>query len=383
MFSEFLESLALNNFSVRLAGKFRVHGGDIGVSTKLFKKCSCLGFSATGVEYTCQECGRFPGNYVWCQSGDGADEYPVFEIANSSEEVLGAIAVFDSQYASDSSIQSKIASGKLKETEPSELAALFTNWNLKALKLARLDDPSQLVFGDASSTYICLTTSIQDDHATVFALSEPLGNADLAISKDIMSTEFPESPRPRVLAVLSDRLLRTVEITDLLEVEDWQSLIFAWRTSLISSPETRAMDSTFDSTDKKVSSTTKPEGKNMAKCKSCGETSPDAAKFCGSCGAALAAHNSVQAVRRETTIDNKCRILAELWLNHREDEQFMDFISYNDLGLPLSYIIVEGVAERTDKTDPFIEETFELLLDLLEVEDQGFEDLEELLDASE
>jgi hypothetical protein len=35
------------------------------------------------------------------------------------------------------------------------------------------------------------------------------------------------------------------------------------------------------------------------------------------------------------TFDNKISILAELWMNYRDDEELQDFIEYNDLGLPL------------------------------------------------
>ncbi len=85
----------------------------------------------------------------------------------------------------------------------------------------------------------------------------------------------------------------------------------------------------------------------------------------------------------ETTFENKCAILAELWLNYKADEEFEDFIEYNDLGLPLAYAISSGIVERTQKADGFIEETFELLLASLDVEDEGFESLDDLLQLGE
>jgi hypothetical protein len=83
----------------------------------------------------------------------------------------------------------------------------------------------------------------------------------------------------------------------------------------------------------------------------------------------------------ETTFENKCEILADIWLNYRDDAEFTDFIEYNDLGLPLAYAISSGIVESTDRAKSFIEETFELLLAGLEIEDTGFEDLEEVLEA--
>jgi Zn-dependent M28 family amino/carboxypeptidase len=69
-------------------------------------------------------------------------------------------------------------------------------------------------------------------------------------------------------------------------------------------------------------------------------------------------------------------------MNHRSDEQFRDFIEYNDLGLPLAYAVAENVISVSDKAKLFIEETFDVFLAGLEVEDEGFENLTDLLAES-
>lgn len=79
-----------------------------------------------------------------------------------------------------------------------------------------------------------------------------------------------------------------------------------------------------------------------------------------------------------TTLENKTSILAELWLDYRGDEQFQDFIEYNDIGLPLAYVIANRIVEPTEKSNSFIEETFELFLKGLDLEDTGFQNLEEI-----
>ena len=84
-----------------------------------------------------------------------------------------------------------------------------------------------------------------------------------------------------------------------------------------------------------------------------------------------------------TPFSNQASILAELWLNHRQDEQFRDFIEYNDLGLPLAYAIAENVVKSTEMAQRFVEETFDVLLAGLEVDDEGFDTLDELLEFSE
>jgi hypothetical protein len=83
-----------------------------------------------------------------------------------------------------------------------------------------------------------------------------------------------------------------------------------------------------------------------------------------------------------TTFSNKTIILADLWLNYRDDEEFQDFIEYNDLGLPLAYAYANGIlTELTSMAESFIEEAWNLLLAGMELEDTGFETLDDLLEA--
>ena len=84
-----------------------------------------------------------------------------------------------------------------------------------------------------------------------------------------------------------------------------------------------------------------------------------------------------------TTFSNKAIILADLWLNYRDDEEFIDFVDYNDLGLPLSYAIANGIIEASQMATNFVEETFDLLLAGLAVEDTGFELLDDVLGSVE
>jgi hypothetical protein len=77
-------------------------------------------------------------------------------------------------------------------------------------------------------------------------------------------------------------------------------------------------------------------------------------------------------------LENKASILSELWLNYKADENFDDFVSYNDLGLPLAYAIATGIVKSTDMANRFINETFTLLLATLEVNDEGFQDLDDI-----
>ena len=80
-----------------------------------------------------------------------------------------------------------------------------------------------------------------------------------------------------------------------------------------------------------------------------------------------------------THFSNKCDILAELWVDYKNDVQFEDFIEYNDLGLPLAYAISTGIIPVSPRAEIFVNETFDLLLVALERQDEGFESLEDLL----
>jgi hypothetical protein len=80
-----------------------------------------------------------------------------------------------------------------------------------------------------------------------------------------------------------------------------------------------------------------------------------------------------------TPFSSKCSILGELWLSYRSEEEFEDFIDYNDLGLPIAYAIANDIVKSTDLAKAFVEETFDLLLASLGVEDEGWENLDEML----
>jgi hypothetical protein len=72
-----------------------------------------------------------------------------------------------------------------------------------------------------------------------------------------------------------------------------------------------------------------------------------------------------------------------LWLNYRQDEQFQDFIEYNDLGLPIAYAIANDIVKSTEMAERFVEETFDLLIAAVElVDDVGWDNLDDMLDMA-
>ena len=79
------------------------------------------------------------------------------------------------------------------------------------------------------------------------------------------------------------------------------------------------------------------------------------------------------------TCDNKISILAELWMNYRDDEDLQDFVEYNDLGLPLAYFLMNEIVAPSQLAAVYIDETYNLLIASLGVEDKEWESLDELL----
>lgn len=83
--------------------------------------------------------------------------------------------------------------------------------------------------------------------------------------------------------------------------------------------------------------------------------------------------------KQPTGFESRCSILSDLWMNYRRDEEFRDFVEYNDMGLPLAFMVSEELVSPRDRGLAIINETFELLLSTLEVEDTGFESLDDLM----
>lgn len=85
----------------------------------------------------------------------------------------------------------------------------------------------------------------------------------------------------------------------------------------------------------------------------------------------------------KTTFENKCYILQELWMEYRDDVNFMDFIEFNDVSLPLAFMIDSKIiVDLTPEARNYIDSTFAYLLEALEIEDTGYEELDDMLDKS-
>ena len=87
----------------------------------------------------------------------------------------------------------------------------------------------------------------------------------------------------------------------------------------------------------------------------------------------------------KTSYENRCIVLHDLWSDFKDHPQFAEFVEYNDLGLPLAYMINSNIIASTPIAETYINESFDLLceameLDSSDVEVEGIDDLFELRD---
>jgi hypothetical protein len=81
-----------------------------------------------------------------------------------------------------------------------------------------------------------------------------------------------------------------------------------------------------------------------------------------------------------TPFKTKCEILSELWMTYRNEETLKDFFEYNDLSLPLAFLLAEGIVSETNSViEGFIEESFIIFLTAMKIEDEGFDNLDEII----
>lgn len=82
-----------------------------------------------------------------------------------------------------------------------------------------------------------------------------------------------------------------------------------------------------------------------------------------------------------TPYNTKYAILSNLWTDYKDDKDMADFFEYNDLGLPLAFMIEQKIVESTPVAQVYIEETFELLVESLGLDsEEEYESIEEMFD---
>lgn len=81
-----------------------------------------------------------------------------------------------------------------------------------------------------------------------------------------------------------------------------------------------------------------------------------------------------------TEFNTKLEILSDLWMNYRDDKALEDFFEYNDIGLPLAYIVNTELATISDTGMIYVNETFNIFCAALEIDPEGeYESLQQML----
>jgi hypothetical protein len=70
--------------------------------------------------------------------------------------------------------------------------------------------------------------------------------------------------------------------------------------------------------------------------------------------------------------------LGQFWFEFRDDEKLKEFITYNDIGLPLAWFIATGVVTPNPMAEDYVNETFNLFLAALEVTEEEIEGIDTL-----
>lgn len=83
------------------------------------------------------------------------------------------------------------------------------------------------------------------------------------------------------------------------------------------------------------------------------------------------------------SLENKCDILGELWMKYRKEVDFQGFVNYNDIGLPLAFMVSEGIVEDPKEiAQSFIFEAYDMLVQALKIEDKEYKSLDEMFAAA-
>lgn len=82
----------------------------------------------------------------------------------------------------------------------------------------------------------------------------------------------------------------------------------------------------------------------------------------------------------EINFADRCGILGQFWYEFRDDEDLKPFIGYNDVGLPLAWFIATGVVTLTPMAEEYVNETFAMFLDAMEVTEEEVVDVDNLDD---
>lgn len=86
----------------------------------------------------------------------------------------------------------------------------------------------------------------------------------------------------------------------------------------------------------------------------------------------------INIMSTNTSFEKRCQILSDLWIQYGDEPELSDFVSYNDLGLALAFAISEDIVKSTTVAESYVNESFDLLLESMKLDDTGFEGLDQV-----
>jgi hypothetical protein len=83
-------------------------------------------------------------------------------------------------------------------------------------------------------------------------------------------------------------------------------------------------------------------------------------------------------------LNNKIAVLADLYLNYRDEEQFKEFADYNDIGLPIAHLVHTGLCTMNKSGEIYVEETYDLLVTAMGVDpEESYVTIEDMVQSIE
>lgn len=80
-----------------------------------------------------------------------------------------------------------------------------------------------------------------------------------------------------------------------------------------------------------------------------------------------------------TPFDTQCEILADLWLNYRDEEDVIPLFEYYDMGFPLAFAHNQGIAKLEPIAISMVSDCWTGVLEAFgHTEDTGLADIGEL-----
>lgn len=78
-------------------------------------------------------------------------------------------------------------------------------------------------------------------------------------------------------------------------------------------------------------------------------------------------------------VNKQVEILGELYFSYQGDKNFEEFFEYNTIGLPLAYVVSQGLATLEPTGEQYVSETYRILIESLGADQEAeYESLEDL-----